>query len=114
MKTDAWARFHAVLAGVTMLALGAPSAVLAGEGGTSHILPGANATLIDVLPISPGWFVKPMYLNYGGSASAQIPTAAGAARNAAGRNHRHCRREPQLDIARRNLRRWLESERENP
>jgi len=59
------------------LALASPLGAVAGEGGTSHILPGANATLIDVLPTTPGWFVKPMYLNYGGSATALIPTAAG-------------------------------------
>jgi hypothetical protein len=44
-------------------------------------MPGANATLIDVLPTSPGWFVKAMYLHYDGSVSAQIPTAAGLAGN---------------------------------
>ena len=59
----------------------APQTLLAGEGGTSHVLPGANATLMDVLPTSPGGFVKPMYLHYSGSASAQIPTAAGLAAN---------------------------------
>ena len=59
----------------------APRIAIAGEGGTSHILPGANATLVDVLPTVPGWFVKPMYLNYSGSASAQVPTAAGIASN---------------------------------
>ncbi len=58
-----------------------PQIAIAGEGGTSHILPGANATLVDVLPTVPGWFVKPMYLNYSGSASAQVPTAAGIASN---------------------------------
>jgi hypothetical protein len=57
--------------------LAVPSVANAGEGGTSHILPGANATLMDVLPTVPGWFVKPMYLHYGGDASARIPTAAG-------------------------------------
>lgn len=68
------------LAGVMLFSLAAaPRALLAGEGGTSHVLPGANATLVDVLPSSPGWFLKPMYLHYSGSVSAQIPTAAGLA-----------------------------------
>jgi hypothetical protein len=71
-----------VLAGAMVTALvAAPQGAIAGEGGTSHILPGANATLVDVLPTVPGWFVKPMYLNYRGSASAQVPTAAGIASN---------------------------------
>lgn len=60
----------------------APVLVVAGEGGTSHILPGANATLIDGLPTAAGWFIKPMYLNYDGSVSVRIPTAAGVASNA--------------------------------
>jgi hypothetical protein len=53
----------------------------AGEGGTSHILPGGNATLVDLPPTSPGGFFKPMYNNYRGSASANIPTAAGVVAN---------------------------------
>ena len=73
---------RSVLAVAMVTALvAAPQIAIAGEGGTSHILPGANATLVDVLPTAPGWFVKPMYLNYTGSASAQIPTAAGIASN---------------------------------
>jgi hypothetical protein len=59
-----------------------PGAATAGEGGTSHVIPGANATLVDVLPTTPGWFFKPMYLNYSGSVSASIPTAAGVVSNA--------------------------------
>jgi hypothetical protein len=54
----------------------------AGEGGVSHILPGANATLVDLPPSSPGWFFKPMFVNYNGDASARIPTAAGVVANA--------------------------------
>ena len=73
--------WQSVLAGAMLTALVAAQIAIAGEGGTSHILPGANATLVDVLPTSPGWFVKPMYLNYRGSASAQVPTAAGIASN---------------------------------
>jgi len=60
----------------------APSAAIAGEGGTSHIMPGANATLLDLPPTSPGWFFKPMYINYQGSISALVPTAAGIVANA--------------------------------
>jgi len=71
-----------MLASAILFALAAaPQTLLAGEGGTSHVLPGANATLVDVLPTSPGWFVKPMYMHYSGSASARIPTAAGLASN---------------------------------
>jgi hypothetical protein len=68
--------------GILGLLVAAPSVVTAGEGGTSHILPGANATLVDVLPTVAGTFVKPMYLNYDGSVSVRIPTAAGVASNA--------------------------------
>jgi hypothetical protein len=52
---------------------------LAGEGGVSHPIPGSQATLFDMPPTSPGWFLKPMYLYYKGSFSAQLPTAAGLA-----------------------------------
>jgi hypothetical protein len=58
-----------------------PGLVFAGEGGTTHVVPGANATLIDLVPAAPGTFFKPMYMNYSGSASASIPTAAGLASN---------------------------------
>lgn len=53
----------------------------AGEGGTTHVIPGAMSTISDLPATSPGWFVKPMYLNYDGEASARIPTAAGIASN---------------------------------
>lgn len=68
---------------VTMLsALVATSRIaVAGEGGTSHIMPGANATLVDLPPTSPGGFFKPMYINYQGDASARVPTAAGVVAN---------------------------------
>jgi len=59
----------------------APQTITAGEGGTSHILPGATATLMDLPPTSPGWFFKPMYLHYHGTVSAKIPTAVGLAGN---------------------------------
>jgi hypothetical protein len=55
--------------------------VTAGEGGTTHVIPGAMATIVDNPPTAPGTFVKPMYLNYSGSASAQLPTAIGLAGN---------------------------------
>ena len=57
------------------------NAANAGEGGTSHIMPGANATLVDLPPTSPGGFFKPMYINYRGDASAKVPTAAGIVAN---------------------------------
>jgi hypothetical protein len=76
-------RFSVRLAATMLAALVAvPIAAIASEGGTSHILPGANATLVDLPPTSPGWFVKPMYLNYRGDISARIPTAAGVVANA--------------------------------
>ena len=50
---------------------------MAGEGGVSHVLPGANATLVDLPPTTPGWFFKPLFINYEGDASAKVPTAAG-------------------------------------
>ena len=74
--------WRSVLAGAMVTALvAAPQTAIAGEGGTSHILPGANATLVDALPTAPGWFAKPMYLNYRGTASVPLPTAAGIASN---------------------------------
>ncbi len=70
--------------GLAMLAAltGQSAAVVAGEGGTSHVIPGANATLADLPPTTPGVFFKPMFLGYQGDASAQIPTAAGIVTNA--------------------------------
>jgi len=53
-----------------------PQTVNAGEGGTSHVLPGTNSTLVDLVPTKPGWFLKPMYMHYNGKASAQISTAS--------------------------------------
>jgi hypothetical protein len=54
-----------------------PLVASAGEGGSSHVLPGSTATLIDLPPSTPGSFFKPMFLHYGGDASALTPTAAG-------------------------------------
>ena len=63
------------------LACAASAPAWAGEGGTSHILPGGNATLVDLPPTAPGFFFKPMFLNYRGDASARVPTAAGIVAN---------------------------------
>ena len=84
-RTDA-ARAHAACAFLLFCALfaaaiGLPQPAHAGEGGTSHIMPGANATLVDLPPTSPGGFVKPMYIHYSGDASAKVPTAAGVVAN---------------------------------
>ena len=50
------------LAAATLSTLVAASQIaFAGEGGTSHIMPGGNATLVDLPPTSPGGFFKPMY-----------------------------------------------------
>ena len=74
---------HAPWLVATMLAVlvFASPVAIAGEGGTSHVMPGANATLMDLPPTSPGGFFKPMYINYRGDASATIPTAAGVVAN---------------------------------
>jgi hypothetical protein len=67
-----------LLAGATLAALLACAPVAtASEGGTTHTAPGAIATLVDGIPTTPGSFAKPIYLHYNGSATAQIPTAAG-------------------------------------
>jgi hypothetical protein len=72
------ARWRGLLAGaIVAVSAATPFAARAGEGGTTHVIPGANATLMDLPPTSPGWFVKPMYMHYSGSASVPIPTAAG-------------------------------------
>jgi hypothetical protein len=63
------------------MACAAGSPAWAGEGGTSHILPGANATLVDLPPTDPGFFFKPMFLNYRGDAAKRVPTAAGVVAN---------------------------------
>ena len=76
-------RIVALLASAVLSSLVAlPQAVHAGEGGTSHVVPGANATLADLPATTPGWFFKPMYMNYQGDATARIPTAAGIVTNA--------------------------------
>jgi hypothetical protein len=62
---------------LVLLVVAFPLTASAGEGGSSHVLPGATATLIDLPPSSPGSFFKPMFLHYSGNASALTPTAAG-------------------------------------
>jgi hypothetical protein len=76
--------FKRTLAGAMLASLAlAPSfSAIAGEGGVSHVMPGGNATLLDLPPTAPGWFFKGMYINYNGDASARIPTAAGVVANA--------------------------------
>lgn len=69
------------------LVLGVLPSANAGEGGTTHVIPGALATLADNAPSGPGMFVKPMYMHYGGSVSAQIPTATGLAGNVDARSN---------------------------
>ena len=69
-----------LLAGLILLALiAAPQTIIAGEGGVSHVIPGSMATLSDLPGTSPAWFLKPMYLHYSGTFSAQLPTAVGLA-----------------------------------
>jgi hypothetical protein len=79
-KSASMCRLLAAIAGVVVFAV--PPAANAGEGGVSHVIPGAMATLADNPPASgPGMFVKPMVMHYKGSVSAQIPTAVGLAGN---------------------------------
>lgn len=75
------ARYALAAATLAAVAIAAPAA-LAGEGGVAHVMPGANATMVDLPPTSPGWFFKPMVINYQGDASVTIPTAAGIVSNA--------------------------------
>ena len=77
IPTTPWALTFFLILGV--FCLGGPAE--AGEGGVSHTAPGAMATLSDLPGTSAAWFLKPMYLNYHGSVSALIPTAAGLAGN---------------------------------
>jgi hypothetical protein len=58
-----------------MLVIAKP--LLAVEGGVTHYVPGAMATMIDLAPTDPGWVLLPAYMHYQGEASASgtIPTA---------------------------------------
>jgi len=68
-----------LLAGLILLALiAAPQTIIAGEGGFRTRYP-SMATLSDLPGTSQAWFLKPMYLNYSGTFSAQLPTAVGLA-----------------------------------
>jgi hypothetical protein len=62
--------------GMVSLALMTVTAA-ASEGGTSHYLPGAVATLIDLAPTQPGWVIEPIYLHYEGDAGTEkeLPVA---------------------------------------
>ena len=82
-KPGRWTQRRTSWLAATMLVgiVVAPQMAIAGEGGTSHIMPGANGTLVDLPPSSPGGFFKPMYINYRGDASATVPTAAGIVAN---------------------------------
>jgi len=73
--------WHRVALAALAVIAAAPRFAAAGEGGTTHVLPGANATLVDMASTTPGWFVKPMLMNYGGDATARIPTGAGVTSN---------------------------------
>jgi hypothetical protein len=69
---------HTGLLFVTVVGIAlATTAAHAGEGGSSHVLPGATATLVDLPPAKPGTFFKPMYAHYDASAPVAVPTAAG-------------------------------------
>ena len=81
-KRSAPSRRLVLAASIAATAFALAPAAHAGEGGVSHILPGANATLVDLPPAGPGWFFKPMYINYNGDVTAQLPTAAGIVANA--------------------------------
>ena len=70
------------LIGAAVALLAGPWAAQAGEGGVSHVMPGANATMVDLPPTAPGWFFKPMYINYQGDITAKLPTAVGIVANA--------------------------------
>ena len=72
---------RALIAAAAALLAG-PWAAQAGEGGVSHVMPGANATMVDLPPTAPGWFAKPMYINYRGDITAKLPTAVGIVANA--------------------------------
>jgi hypothetical protein len=72
---------RALIAAAAALLAG-PWAAQAGEGGVSHVMPGANATMVDLPPTAPGWFFKPMYINYRGDITAKLPTAVGIVANA--------------------------------
>lgn len=60
----------------TVLAVAAlAGAAHASEGGTTHYVPGALATLIDLPPTQPGFVVEGVYLRYAGDTSADLPIA---------------------------------------
>jgi hypothetical protein len=67
-------------AGLVLAGLSATVSVAqAGEGGSSHIMPGAMSSLADLPPTAPTSVFKLMYLDYDAGATIRIPTAAGVA-----------------------------------
>jgi hypothetical protein len=60
-----------------VLCMHLPLSAGATEGGASHYLPGAVATLIDLAPTQPGWVIEPIYLHYEGDVGTkkEIPVA---------------------------------------
>jgi len=64
-----------LLASIACLFL--PSNTLASEGGVGHYLPGAVATVIDLVPTKSGWVLEPVFLHYKGDvdASKHVPVA---------------------------------------
>jgi hypothetical protein len=78
MKPQQCSLLGPTLAGLgVVLCLLMPLSAAATEGGTSHYLPGAVATLIDLAPTQPGWVVEPIYLHYQGDAGTKkaLPVA---------------------------------------
>jgi len=61
---------RAVLALATLATLAAAPAARAGEGGVSHIMPGANATLVDLPPRARAGSSSRCTINYRGDATA--------------------------------------------
>lgn len=49
------------------------------EGGTGHYVPGALATIIDLVPTRPGWVVEAAWMHYDADASGDLPVAGQAA-----------------------------------
>jgi hypothetical protein len=78
-SATSWKAATAIAALASLAAL--PQSAIAGEGGTTHIIPGATATLADLPGTAPAWFAKPMLMKYHGKASARIPTAVGLTTN---------------------------------
>ena len=62
---------RALILWITLIgALPTAPILIAGEGGTSHVIPGSMATLIDLPPTKPGWVIETAYLHYSGDVGA--------------------------------------------